>query len=348
MGALETFVNLGNNLFGNLYANKQNRLLNQENQQFEREMLNKSHVLNEESANLADARTRALYEDLQSPAAMREQYEKAGLSVGLMYGGGGAGGGNLQNGAQAQAASQTSTGRFAMRPLMDAGVLESAMNSALNEAQTANIAMDTAKKKAETANISAELPNIERTGLQIEAITNELNANVKKTEEETKNIVEMRANILEERGNIKASRELREAEKDYNEAMAKLFKTDNETRGELNRATINHLKAQAAEARANARKIGLEADFLNDTMKLRWCQLAWDLRSTSFKVNMEQPWNVQKTKAEIISIINGTAEDAQKNRFYQSLGPFGDFMRVLNTDIIQGIGGSFFMPIPLK
>ena len=47
---------------------------------------------NERAAKNSDARTRALFTDLYSPEAKVKQLKDAGLSVGMMYGQGGAGG----------------------------------------------------------------------------------------------------------------------------------------------------------------------------------------------------------------------------------------------------------------
>lgn len=51
-----------------------------------------NYKYNELSAGAADKRARAFYNDFNSPEAIRRQLEAAGLSVGLMYGGAGAGG----------------------------------------------------------------------------------------------------------------------------------------------------------------------------------------------------------------------------------------------------------------
>ena len=58
----------------------------------------------EMAADSADARTRALYKDLYSPEAKVKQLKNAGLSVGLMYGQGGAGGTTSTSGAMGQGA----------------------------------------------------------------------------------------------------------------------------------------------------------------------------------------------------------------------------------------------------
>ena len=61
---------------------------------------NLNYKYNELAANKSDERTRALYTDLYSPAAKVKQLKEAGLSVGLMYGQGGASGTSSTSGAQ--------------------------------------------------------------------------------------------------------------------------------------------------------------------------------------------------------------------------------------------------------
>lgn len=75
---------------------------NEQNKQTYLDVQQKSHELNEQSADAADTRTRALYSDLESPEAKVGQLKSAGLSPGLMYGGGGSiGTGQISPGAQA-------------------------------------------------------------------------------------------------------------------------------------------------------------------------------------------------------------------------------------------------------
>lgn len=59
-----------------------------------------NYKYNELAANASDERTRALFTDLYSPEAKVKQLKKAGLSVGLMYGQGGASGTSSTSGAQ--------------------------------------------------------------------------------------------------------------------------------------------------------------------------------------------------------------------------------------------------------
>lgn len=59
----------------------------------------------ERAAANADARTRALYNDLQSPKALLQQYQEAGLSPSLMFSGGGGQGAQPSAGAQGSGAA---------------------------------------------------------------------------------------------------------------------------------------------------------------------------------------------------------------------------------------------------
>lgn len=77
------------------------------------------------------------------PVGLRKQIEEAGLSTGLMYGGGGAGGGTVSN-----SAGSVSSGTAQESSNM--------MQGMLTQAQIENIQADTEKKKAETVNTGAD------------------------------------------------------------------------------------------------------------------------------------------------------------------------------------------------
>lgn len=79
-------------------------------------------MYNEQSAAAADARTRKLYEDLQSPAALLAQYKAAGLSPSLMFGGGGGAGGSVPQGAQGAGAGGVQTTFTPVNPFDAAGI----------------------------------------------------------------------------------------------------------------------------------------------------------------------------------------------------------------------------------
>lgn len=79
---------VGGWIAGNAAQNKQHQYNLQENEH----AAGLNFRYGEKAADNADARARAFYNDFNSPEAIRKQLESAGLSVGLMYGGGGAGG----------------------------------------------------------------------------------------------------------------------------------------------------------------------------------------------------------------------------------------------------------------
>lgn len=64
-----------------------------------------NYYYGEKAAENADLRTRALYNDLQSPKALLQQYQEAGLSPSLMFSGGGGQGAQPSAGAQGSGAA---------------------------------------------------------------------------------------------------------------------------------------------------------------------------------------------------------------------------------------------------
>lgn len=75
-----------------------------------------NYEFGELAAQHADQRTRALYKDLQSPAALLAQYREAGLSPSLMFGGSGAGG-SIAQGAQGNGAAGVGATTASVEPI---------------------------------------------------------------------------------------------------------------------------------------------------------------------------------------------------------------------------------------
>lgn len=122
-------VNAVMGYFNNKWAKEREQLARAENYRY-----------GEMAADEADARTRALYNDLYSPQALADQYKEAGLSPGLMFGGTPGQGG--MSGAQGTGA---------------AGLPSTYMPISLLEGvQAANILAQTEKIKAETKNINKD------------------------------------------------------------------------------------------------------------------------------------------------------------------------------------------------
>nr|QJB21220.1 MAG: DNA pilot protein [Microvirus sp.] len=118
---------------------------NAKNREHELEMLGMQQGYNVRSAEKADERTRALYNDLYSPQAKVQQLKNAGLSVGLMYGTGGAGGTSSTSGAQAAPASQQAQSQKSPLENANLGLLLSQI--AVNTAQAKKLEADANKTK---------------------------------------------------------------------------------------------------------------------------------------------------------------------------------------------------------
>lgn len=99
-----------------------------------------NYLYGERAANNADARTRGLYNSFYSPEALISQYQEAGLSPSMMYGGTPGQGG--MTGAQGTGAHGIQT------PYIPVSMLEAA--------QAANLFAQTKKTNAETSNIKED------------------------------------------------------------------------------------------------------------------------------------------------------------------------------------------------
>lgn len=109
-------------------------------QQQQEEARRQNYMLGEMAAQNADARTRALYNDIYSPAALLKQYKEAGLSPSLMFGG------TPGQGGQAGAQGTGANGPGAIYTPI----------SMLEGAQIEAIKAQTDKTKAETENIEKD------------------------------------------------------------------------------------------------------------------------------------------------------------------------------------------------
>lgn len=135
MGVISSTINAGVGL-----------ALQNNQQEFAREQAERDAAMTfmygEWAANAADQRGRAMYEDYMTPLAKRQQLEKAGLSVGLMYANGMGVQGSASNGAQGSGAHQNTP----IVPYQNLGI----------EFDLAQIK----KTKAEIENINASTNNI--------------------------------------------------------------------------------------------------------------------------------------------------------------------------------------------
>lgn len=119
---------------------------------------NLNYKYNEMSANKSDERTRALYTDLYSPEAKVRQLKEAGLSVGMMYGQGGASGTSSTSGAQGGGGGNQQGGHVNMAQALQLGMMKAQVDN-LN-ADTELKEQDTLKKQKETVKLGEEVEKV--------------------------------------------------------------------------------------------------------------------------------------------------------------------------------------------
>lgn len=130
-------MHIGGTILNNAWAQQREETARQQN-----------YLYGELMAQNADKRTRALYNDLQAPAAIMRQLKDAGLSPSLMYGG--EMGGKVGQGASGTGAAGIAPNVFGV--------------DAMQAAQIGLMQAQTEKTKAETANVSkdTEIKELER------------------------------------------------------------------------------------------------------------------------------------------------------------------------------------------
>lgn len=122
-----------------------------------KEMANVNYNLNERAADSADQRTRNLFNDLYSPKAKVQQLKEAGLNVGLMYGGSGAGGSSSTSGAQG--GSSTGLNYPGIQPGIHLELGNLMQDIALKAAQTKLINEQAKTEAGENKRGAAEIQN---------------------------------------------------------------------------------------------------------------------------------------------------------------------------------------------
>lgn len=143
-----TYVNTGSvatgavgaaaNIFGTLYNNWQAG-------KRERDARRENYLYNEMAAEAADARTRALYNDLYSANAQLQQIKDAGLSPSVFYGDGG--GISGQSGAQGAGPNGVSPNVYGLDPLAAAQIALTMAQTNKTKAETKNIDVDTDRQE---------------------------------------------------------------------------------------------------------------------------------------------------------------------------------------------------------
>lgn len=145
----KTLLGLGSNIVGGAINSIYSDMLNEKNAKRNQHYWNlQSQQLwhqSEKSAENALKRQYQLYNELQSPKALVQQYKEAGLNPALLYGMGG-GGGHVSSAPQGQAQSGQGAPTLGTQQIIDP----------LTSAQIANIMADTKKKEQEVKNVEQD------------------------------------------------------------------------------------------------------------------------------------------------------------------------------------------------
>lgn len=302
-GLLSTILGIG----GGLLQNQQNQEINKESYQQQQQLLGLQQQYATEQANLADQRARAMYNDLQSPEALRSQIEKAGLSVGLMYGQGGMQG-NLQSGAQAESPSAPSRNMLAMENIVSAQTQNAVANAEKTKAEVENIKSDTAKNWKDVPLKEKQLIIMEGT---IERTKTEIN----KLNEEIKTEAQKQINLAKDT-------DKKEAEKNYTEALTSYTQTQEFIANKLADAQEEEIKAHAAQMRAAAAKLNVEAATLKATMESTIKMAVYEAAMKEIELIYEPhkrdlEWSTMQ--AELDKTIEEAYEHGLTNEMYKSI-----------------------------
>lgn len=245
-----------------LIGNNRNNKKNQKNQKSAEE---RQFEYNEKSADNAHQRTLGLLEASKQANSMQEkvkQANEAGLSTGLIYGGGGAGGAaSASSGAQAN----TQTGSPQQENLSQ--VLD--INNAINQRKLANAEVD--RVKNETALLETKRENLEadtakKTGeaSQIEALTPIQKELMKQSA--IQQFVENERREWEQGGNAGKDVQMsRNSELGYTSGISKGSKFDERISAEI-AETMSKVENNKALAELNTqKKLGYWTELLNAT-----------------------------------------------------------------------------------
>ena len=150
MGVMAAISGIGS-IISQSEANKKNKELNEENREDQQSF-------SVEQADKANAATRSMYSELYSPSAKVTQMRNAGLSPGLIYGIGGAGGTSSTSAAQANTPSNAAP---VMNPIIDKNIMGNLLNAMGNMADVENKESGTGVNEANKNKIGAEIKLIE-------------------------------------------------------------------------------------------------------------------------------------------------------------------------------------------
>lgn len=260
LGLIGTGAAVGGSIGSNVSTNRTNREIAEQTNRTNLE-INASQLAHaDQAAAEAYQRQRQLYTDFYSPAALVNQYKNAGLSVGMMYGSGGAGGHGGTSVQQANTPNAIPQQMYQQQNILDAQTASLMADAAKKAAETKNIETDTDKKVAEQGEIQQRIEGIKKEiELNNTKIENTIADTLKKYEEQATEVSKQKD--YESQMSLRAKQEeFVEAQKKYYESMEQLNQIDLKYRDQINEATAKEIQARASEAYAAARKMNIEAE----------------------------------------------------------------------------------------
>lgn len=314
MAGLETFISGMMGIGGGWLQNQQNQELNRQSFQQQQQLLELQQQFANQQAGLADARARAMYNDLQSPEALRNQIEKAGLSVGLMYGQGGMQG-SLQAGAQAESPSAPSRNMLAMENIVGAQTQNVIANAEKLEAEKRNIDMDTNVKEGEAAKNWKDIPIKEKQLIIMENTIERTKTEIAKLNEEIKTEVEKQINLAKDS-------QKKEEEAKLVEAQTSWTQTQEFIANKLADAQEQEILAHAREMNAAANKMNIEASTMRATMQATIKQAYYEAALKEIELiyaphKKDLEWS--KMQSELEKTLEEAYEHGVSNEMYRSI-----------------------------
>lgn len=320
---------------GQAIANQQNAQQNALNRQHELYMLGQQQQWAAQQAAMSDMRQRALYNDLQSPDAIRRQLEKAGLSIGLMYGQGGMGG-QMTSGAQADSPAAQNRGTIPMQNVFDAQIAAILADAKLKEAQTEKTESETEVNKQELPVLQQQIETMKQGIRESEQRIEQSKAEVNKIGEQIINLAADTKLKGKYEELAQAQKEVQEAVKKWQESQTRLSQIDEQTRGEFNQTQIEEMKTSIKEHKQNtatlaalAKKYASEAEaneiqnslnkytYMDQAKIIIYNAAIKEMEKGTFMKGKKIEWD--KAKAEIDKAIEDAYEKGSKNDFYRGL-----------------------------
>lgn len=256
----------------------------------DKQMARLNYQYGEMAANEADKRTRALYNDLQSPAALLKQYGEAGLSPSLMYGQGGSAGASPSSGAQGSGASGLGATTYGLNLIEGAqlGLMKAQADKLNAEARQANANADTneATREATVENLKKDL-EVKMANIQ--------NVNLKNSWQSMENIIEEVSMISKQQFGYAITQE------QYNQLKETTRKLKGEAdsalaKGEVDQETID---TQKAMVRAQLRNI-----ILDNILKQAQGDMT-DAQAKSLLAHIAIDWkNMEATRKQVDEQVN--------------------------------------------